>query len=114
MLNMMTKLHSKRTQKTVRLKNVKSPACHPLQFANTQRCQPGPTVSSCFAWLANPTGHPLQAYFMAQKQQDEVKANPFTQQQYGNNSFNPQVRIVSVLVNSKRNRQQSFGLFHYN
>ena len=92
MLNMMTKLHSKRTQKTVRLKNVKSPACHPLQFANTQRCQPGPTVSSCFAWLANPTGHPLQAYFMAQKQQDEVKANPFTQQQYGNNSFNPQVK----------------------
>lgn len=27
---------------------------------------------------------------MAQKQQDEVKSNPFTQQQYGNNSFNPQ------------------------
>lgn len=27
---------------------------------------------------------------MAQKQQDEVKANPFVQQQYGNNAFNPQ------------------------
>ena len=27
---------------------------------------------------------------MAQKQQDEVKANPFVQQQYGNPSFNPQ------------------------
>ena len=27
---------------------------------------------------------------MAQKQQDEVKANPFQQQQYGNNTFNPQ------------------------
>lgn len=27
---------------------------------------------------------------MAQKQQDEVKANPFAQQQFGNNSFNPQ------------------------
>ena len=27
---------------------------------------------------------------MAQKTQDEVKANPFTQQQYGNNTFNPQ------------------------
>lgn len=33
---------------------------------------------------------PMGAYFMVQKQQDEVKANPFTQQQYGNNSFNPQ------------------------
>merc|ERR1719189_466313 len=27
---------------------------------------------------------------MAQKQQDEVKSNPFTAQQYGNNTFNPQ------------------------
>ena len=27
---------------------------------------------------------------MAQKQQDEVKSNPFAQQQYGNNTFNPQ------------------------
>merc|ERR1719340_166284 len=27
---------------------------------------------------------------MAQKTQDEVKANPFTHQQYGNNTFNPQ------------------------
>lgn len=27
---------------------------------------------------------------MAQKQQDDVKANPFVQQQYGNPSFNPQ------------------------
>ena len=32
----------------------------------------------------------LQAYFMAQKQQDEVKANPFVQQQFGNNTFTPQ------------------------
>ena len=32
----------------------------------------------------------LQAYFMAQKQQDDVKANPFVQQQFGNPSFNPQ------------------------
>ena len=27
---------------------------------------------------------------MAQKAQDEVKANPFVQQQFGNNTFNPQ------------------------
>merc|ERR1719244_2444058 len=33
---------------------------------------------------------PMGAYFLAQKQQDEIKANPFTQQQYGNNTFNPQ------------------------
>jgi len=32
----------------------------------------------------------MGAYFMAQKQQDDVKANPFVQQQYGNPSFNPQ------------------------
>ena len=31
-----------------------------------------------------------QGYLMAQKQQDEVKSNPFTAQQYGNNTFNPQ------------------------
>ena len=31
-----------------------------------------------------------QAYFMAQKAQDEVKANPFVQQQFGNNTFTPQ------------------------
>lgn len=33
---------------------------------------------------------PMGGYFMAQKTQDEVKANPFTHQQYGNNTFNPQ------------------------
>jgi len=33
---------------------------------------------------------PMGGYLMAQKQQDEVKANPFQQQQYGNNTFNPQ------------------------
>ena len=42
----------------------------------------------------------LQGYLMAQKTQDEVKANPFTHQQNGNNSFNPQkagVRTVPAL-----------------
>eukprot|EP00092_Neocalanus_flemingeri_P022738 GFUD01024658.1.p1 GENE.GFUD01024658.1~~GFUD01024658.1.p1 ORF type:complete len:606 (-),score=239.55 GFUD01024658.1:441-2258(-) len=33
---------------------------------------------------------PMGGYFMAQKTQDEIKANPFTHQQYGNNTFNPQ------------------------
>jgi len=37
---------------------------------------------------ASPMG--MGAYFMAQKAQDEVKANPFVQQQFGNNTFNPQ------------------------
>merc|ERR1719461_849227 len=39
---------------------------------------------------STPGGSPMGAYFMAQKQQDDVKANPFVQQQYGNPSFNPQ------------------------
>eukprot|EP00092_Neocalanus_flemingeri_P016968 GFUD01018353.1.p1 GENE.GFUD01018353.1~~GFUD01018353.1.p1 ORF type:complete len:638 (+),score=215.62 GFUD01018353.1:62-1915(+) len=33
---------------------------------------------------------PMGAYFMAQKTQEEIKSNPFTHQQYGNNTFNPQ------------------------
>jgi len=38
---------------------------------------------------SSPAGS-MGTYFMAQKTQDEVKANPFTHQQYGNNTFNPQ------------------------
>jgi len=40
--------------------------------------------------LRSTPASPMGAYFMAQKTQDEVKANPFTHQQYGNNTFNPQ------------------------
>ena len=57
-------------------------------------------VVLCMA-LPNPMLLPtLQTYLMAQKTQDEVKANPFTHQQNGNNSFNPQkagVRTVPAL-----------------
>jgi len=40
--------------------------------------------------LRSTPASPMGAYFMAQKQQDDVKANPFVQQQFGNPSFNPQ------------------------
>jgi len=40
--------------------------------------------------LRSTPGSPMGAYLMAQRTQDEVKANPFTHQQNGNNSFNPQ------------------------
>jgi len=40
--------------------------------------------------LRSTPGSPMGAYLMAQRSQDEVKANPFTHQQNGNNSFNPQ------------------------
>merc|ERR1719422_745394 len=40
--------------------------------------------------LRSTPASPMGTYFMAQKTQDEVKANPFTHQQYGNNTFNPQ------------------------
>lgn len=40
--------------------------------------------------LKSTPASPVGAFFFQQKAQDEVKANPFTQQQYGNSSFNPQ------------------------
>jgi len=50
--------------------------------------------------LRSTPASPMGAYLFAQKQQDEVKANPFTQQQYGNNSFNPQKAGAKALPNA--------------
>merc|ERR1719151_172310 len=51
-----------------------------------QTNSPGPMGGQRLRTPASPMG----GYLMAQKQQDEVKSNPFAQQQYGNNTFNPQ------------------------
>ena len=64
---------------------------NPYSLLTTKDATLAPLWVAALHGLLTPSGHPLQAYFMAQKQQDEVKANPFTQQQYGNNTFNPQV-----------------------
>merc|ERR1719499_2130958 len=49
-----------------------------------------PATSAQMQRLRSTPASPMGAYFMAQKAQDEVKANPFVQQQFGNNAFNPQ------------------------